>query len=163
MSETLSSTALQICILSGMALWTSLELFNNLAGYRGAVATVGGIMAMTALSEPPAVITPLVARKVESVAWHHIAHGALLAVLLVTTLLLWNSVMAWVAVAIGSLEPEAARISSNLALTAFIGMGFFLTLSGLWFGYWIRKEMLQATHLILICLGIAAAIFVNVL
>lgn len=46
-------------------------------------------------------------------------------------------------------------------MASFVTLGFFLTLSGLWFGYWIRREVLQATHLILIGVGIAASILIN--
>ena len=50
---------------------------------------------------------------------------------------------------------------ANYAVASFVALAFFLTLIGLWFGYWIRQEVLQATHLILIGVGIAAGILIN--
>jgi hypothetical protein len=42
-----------------------------------------------------------------------------------------------------------------------VALGFLLTLSELWFGYWIGQEVLQGTHLILIGVGIATGIRIN--
>jgi hypothetical protein len=145
----------------GLALWTSIELANNISGYRGGVASVGRIMSMAPLAEPPAVETPLRRRSVADVRWHRVVHGALLLVMVAAALLLWASVLSWSFVLVGGATPDAARGWANLGLAAFVGMGFMLTLGGLWFGYWMRQEVLQATHLILICLGICCAVLVN--
>ncbi|MCL8040922.1 DUF2165 domain-containing protein, partial [Pseudomonas aeruginosa] len=45
---------------------------------------------------------------------------------------------------------EAARPWLNLALSAALGFLFGMLLGGLWFGYWIRQEGLQLTHLLLV-------------
>ncbi|MNJ81791.1 hypothetical protein D3C77_807820 [compost metagenome] len=37
----------------------------------------------------------------------------------------------------------------NLALSATLGFLFAMLLGGIWFGYWIRQEGLQLTHLLL--------------
>ncbi|MNR42746.1 hypothetical protein D3C85_1612890 [compost metagenome] len=57
---------------------------------------------------------------------------------------------------------EPARPWLNLALSAFLGFSFAMLLGGLWFGYWIRQEGLQLTHLVLVLWALLAFVVFNV-
>lgn len=161
MGASITLTVVQLSLITGLSLWTSIELVNNLVGYRGALNTVGRIMRMSLLTEPPVVNTALLHRRVESSRWHRVAHALLILILALTAALLWRAVYSYVAVLAGYAHPDSVIALTNLAVAAFIGLGFFLTLGGLWFGYWIKQETLQLTHFVLICMGIATGILVN--
>lgn len=151
----------QLCVLFGLSLWMTLELVNNIVNCKGAVTFVGRIMSMSALAEDLSVETPLIRRRIESRSWHRLGHGALLVIMLGTAFLLWTATAALVGALYFQLSPHLARYLANLALSAFVGMSFFLMLGSLWFGYWIKHADLRLTHLALICVGIGAALLVN--
>jgi hypothetical protein len=100
----------------------------------------------------------LLRRRVTRIGWHHADHALLLLILLVTGALLWSACGAFILSLLSLTTHGIAVAVANYAVASFVTLGFFLTLSGLWFGYWIRREVLQATHLILIGL---AGILIN--
>ena len=55
----------------------------------------------------------------------------------------------------------SARPWLNLALSAFSAFVFAMLLGGLWFGYWIRQEGLQLTHLVLSIWAVLAFFLFN--
>jgi len=54
-----------------------------------------------------------------------------------------------------------ARPWLNLGLAGFAAFLFAMHLGGLWFGYWIRQESLQLTHLVLMLWVLAAFFLFN--
>ncbi len=129
----------------GLSLWLSIAVLNNWQAFRSSVGAVGATMAMEPLRQSPAVDIPLLVRAVRSPRLHQ------LALLLVLALQLAAALAAWA----GSYHLilgdglVLARPWLNLALSAFSAFVFAMLLGGLWFGYWIRQEGLQLTHLVL--------------
>lgn len=78
-----------------------------------------------------------------------LARAALVVILLLQIV---ASLAAWVGTygLIVVQDPLMARTWLNLALGAFLAFTFAMLLGGLWFGYWIRQEGLQLTHLVLV-------------
>jgi predicted small integral membrane protein len=133
------------CFL-GFSLWLSIALINNLHAFSSSVAAVGATMAMAPLRQPPAIDFPLLARALSSPALHRLA-------LIVVVLLQVAAVLAaWTGCYELLLDDglDAARPWLNLALSAALAFLFAMLLGGLWFGYWIRQEGLQLTHLVLV-------------
>lgn len=58
-------------------------------------------------------------------------------------------------------ELTAARPWLNLALAGFTTFLLAMHLGGLWFGYWIRQEGLQLTHIVLLIWTVIAFFLFN--
>lgn len=129
----------------GLSVWLTLAVVNNGQAFRSSVGAVGVTMAMAPLHQNPTIDTPLLRRAVRSPRLHR------LALLVVLALQVVAAVVAWA----GSYQLilgeglSAARPWLNLALSGFSSFVFAMLLGGLWFGYWIRQEGLQLTHLVL--------------
>lgn len=130
----------------GFSLWLSIALINNLHAFNSSVAAVGATMAMTPLRQPPSIDFPLLARALFSPALHRLA---LIVVVLLQALAVLAAWTGCYTLLLGS-GLESARPWLNLALCAALAFLFAMLLGGLWFGYWIRQEGLQLTHLVLV-------------
>ncbi|MDH1010078.1 DUF2165 domain-containing protein [Pseudomonas nicosulfuronedens] len=133
------------CFL-GFSLWLSIALINNLHAFSSSVAAVGATMAMAPLHQPPAIDFPLLRRALTSPALHRLAMIVVVLLQTLAVLAAWTGCYHWL---LGG-ELEAARPWLNLALSAALAFLFAMLLGGLWFGYWIRQEALQLTHLVLV-------------
>jgi predicted small integral membrane protein len=133
----------QTILALGLSLWLCIALLNNLQAFRASVGAVGATMAMAPLRQAPAIDIPLLSRALHSPTWHRIA--------LVLVLVLQGV----------AADLAQARPWLNLALSAFLGFTFSMLLGGLWFGYWIRQEGLQLTHLVLVLWALLAFVVFN--
>lgn len=142
----------------GLSLWLCIAVLNNLQAFRASLGAVGATMAMAPLRQPPAIDLPLLSRAVHAPAAHRIALVLVLVLQVVAAAA--ALVGAYSLVIGGGIEP--ARPWLNLALSAFLGFTFAMLLGGLWFGYWIRQEGLQLTHLVLVLWALLAFVLFNV-
>lgn len=144
-------------IVIGFAVWTTVVAVNNIVGFRSAAAAIGRTMAMTPLNEPPAIASPLVGRALTSPRW---SIAALIAILLVQIAAAGAlGIGGFMLLAVNQL-PSASVSGSSLALIGFTllaGLWLAMMIGGLWFGYWIRQEGLQLTHIALLAITILAA------
>ncbi|RQO52389.1 hypothetical protein DBV14_16130 [Variovorax sp. KBW07] len=138
----------------GMTLWLSIAVLNNLRGFAGSAGAVGGTMSMAPLLAEPAIDTPLLSRRLRSPVLHRAALLLVLALQTAGALAFW--IGSYALFISGGMA--AARPWFNLGLSAFAAFLFAMHLGGLWFGYWIRQESLQHTHLALL-LWVMAAFF----
>lgn len=134
-----------ICFL-GFSLWLSIALINNLHAFSSSVAAVGATMAMAPLRQPPAIDFPLLARALSSPTLHRLVLVVIVLLQAMAALAAWAGCYELL---LGG-DPDAARAWLNLALSAALAFLFGMLLGGLWFGYWIRQEGLQLTHLVLV-------------
>ncbi|MBD9415584.1 DUF2165 family protein [Pseudomonas sp. PDM16] len=141
-----SLTIFQATCFLGFSLWLSIALVNNLHAFASSVGAVGVTMSMAPLAQHPAISTPLLSRGLASPVAHRLA-------LLIIVLMQGAAVLAaWTGcyeLLLGA-GHEMARPWLNLALSMALGFLFSMLLGGLWFGYWIRQEGLQVTHLVLV-------------
>jgi len=142
----------------GLAVWLTTSVINNCRAFGGSVAAVGATMSMAPLKQPPAIDTPLLSRAIGSHALHRMALLVVLALQIVAAAACWAG--CWQLLVMGDLG--AARPWLNLALSAFTAFLFAMHLGGLWFGYWIRQEGLQLTHLVLLVWAVAAFFLFNI-
>jgi predicted small integral membrane protein len=141
----------------GLALWLSISVINNCRSFGGSVGAVGATMSMVSLKQPPAIDTPLLSRAIGSHTVHRAALSVVLALQIVAAAACW--VGCWQLLVVGDLG--AARPWLNLALSAFTAFLFSMHLGGLWFGYWIRQEGLQLTHIALLVWAVMAFFLLN--
>ena len=118
----------------GLAVWLTLSVINNCHGFGGSTGAVGATMSMTQLKQLPAINTPLLSRAIGSRAIHRMALLVVLALQTVAASACWAG--CW-----------------QLLVAMHLG--------GLWFGYWIRQEGLQLTHLVLLIWAVAAFFLFN--
>jgi len=141
----------------GLSVWLSLAVINNAQAFRSSVGAVGATMAMEPLRQSPAIEIPLLIRAVRNPRLHQLALLLVLALQIVAALAAWNGSYQLI-LGDGLL---AARPWLNVALSAFSAFVFAMLLGGLWFGYWIRQEGLQLTHLALSIWAVLAFVLFN--
>lgn len=141
----------------GLSLWLSIAVLNNWQAFRSSVGAVGATMAMEPLRQSPAIEIPLLVRAVRSPRLHQLALLVVLALQVVAALAAWTGSYQLI-LGDGLLS---ARPWLNLALSAFSAFVFAMLLGGLWFGYWIRQEGLQLTHLVLSIWAVLAFFLFN--
>lgn len=141
----------------GLSLWLSIAVLNNWQAFRSSVGAVGATMAMEPLRQNPAIEIPLLTRAVRSARLHQLALLVVLALQVVAALAAWTG--SYQLILGGGLL--AARPWLNLALSGFSAFVFAMLLGGLWFGYWIRQEGLQLTHLVLSIWAVVAFVLFN--
>ncbi|WP_152224266.1 DUF2165 family protein [Pseudomonas sp. SCB32] len=145
------------CFL-GFSLWLSIALINNLHAFASSTKAVGATLSMAPLALPPAIDSPLRIRAVSSPALHRLALTIIVLIQAVAVLAAW---MGCYGLLLGD-GLEAARPWLNLALSAALGFLFAMLLGGLWFGYWIRQEGLQLTHLALVVWTLLDFVVLNI-
>lgn len=141
----------------GLSVWLSISVVNNCQGFAGSAWSVGTTMAMTPLQQPPAIETPLLSRAVRSPALHRLALLVVLALQIAAAAACW----AGSCLLLSSGGLDAARPWLNLGLSSFAAFLFAMHLGGVWFGYWIRQESLQLTHIALLLWTVAAFALFN--
>jgi predicted small integral membrane protein len=152
----------KLVLTTGLALWMTTIVVNNLTAFRSGVLAIGGLMSMQLFDQEPAIKSPLLARRIESHVWHRLTYTLVLIVQTIVGLLLWSAAVAFAGVLFGAVDVADATIRANLALVAFLTLGFVLALGGAWFAYYVRQEGMQITHFVLIVIAIAAAAIVNI-
>ncbi|WP_229477159.1 DUF2165 family protein [Massilia rubra] len=112
---------------------------------------------MAPLRQAPGIATPLLARAIASPLLARVAMFIVLALQIVAAGACWTGAYA---LAIGGDLP-GARPALNLAMSSFAAFLFAMHLGGMWFGYWIRQEGLQLTHIGLLVWSVAAFLLFN--
>ena len=153
---------LKLVLILGLAIWVAVVTINNITAFRGGVASVGAMMSMRLFDQAPAIDSPLLKRRVASPVWHRLIYGIVLAVEGLVAILLCYAAIGLANAVLGIIDVTDAVRRANLALSAFLTMGFIMLLGGTWFAYYIRQEGMQLTHLLLIVIGIVGALFMNV-
>ncbi|MFR0692874.1 DUF2165 family protein [Enterobacterales bacterium AE_CKDN230030158-1A_HGKHYDSX7] len=141
----------------GFSLWLSIALINNLHAFAGSVGAIGATLSMAPLRQAPAIDTPLLARALADPRLARLALAFIVLLQMVAVATAWTGCYHLL---LGEgLEP--ARAWLNLAASAALAFLFAMLLGGLWFGYWIRQEGLQLTHLLLVVWVLAGFVVVN--
>lgn len=141
----------------GLSVWLSVAVLNNLHAFAGSAAAVGATMSMAPLRQSPEIATPLLARAIASPMLARLAMLIVLALQIVAAGACWTGTYA---LAVGGDLP-GARPALNLAMSSFAAFLFAMHLGGMWFGYWIRQEGLQLTHIALLMWSVAAFLLFN--
>ncbi|MET3898149.1 putative small integral membrane protein [Devosia sp. UYZn731] len=161
MTQLISLVLLKTVLLSGLALWLAIVVLNNVTAFRNGVFSIGALMGMQLFNQEPAIVSPLLSRRVKSAAWHRLIFSIIVLVEAAVALLLATAAIIHVGILLGGSDAASAVVWANLALCGFITMSLIMLLGGAWFAYYIRQEATQITHLVLIGLGIAGAVLMN--
>jgi hypothetical protein len=156
-----SLVVIKFVVISGLALWKTLAVINNIRAFRGGVAAIGQLMGMQVLRQPPTSESPLLSRAVEGERWHRLVLGLTVLLEIGCALLLWWATALVAGSALGWAAPDQALAVVNLSLAAFIALLFFFMLGGTWFAYYIRHELLNVSHVAWLAAAIVTAILFN--
>ncbi|WP_174429805.1 DUF2165 family protein [Burkholderia metallica] len=133
--------------------WATIAMLNNVQTHTAATNTVGRTMSMTLLKQDPPIDTPLLRRATTSRALHRAALTILVLLQALTAIAMWGGV--WLL--LSTTPPHAAALPwLDAGATGFSACALVLLLGGLWYGYWIRQEGLQLTHIALVIWSISA-------
>lgn len=130
----------------GLALWLSIAALNNIRAFAASAGAVAATMAMTPLKQAPAIHIPLLSRAIRSSLLPRLSLLLILVLQIVAACACWVGSYHLLVAA----DAGAARPWLNLALSAAVVFLLAMHLGGLWFGYWIRQEGLQITHLVML-------------
>lgn len=150
----------QFILLGGLAAWMATVATNNCLAFANGVFTVGMLMNMKPFEEAPAIASPLLSRRVASAAWHRAVYSVIVVLEVLTAALLLLSA-GNAALEIIEYTPSPGAALPTIGLTALLGLVFLMMSGGAWFGYYIRQELIQLTHIGLAVLAVVALIFVN--
>lgn len=138
-------------------LWLALAAAGHFLDVRTNRHLLGEVMRMTQLKEDPLLGKGLIGR-----AWT--APGAPAALLVLIALyqyfvvaLLLRAAWLW----LGGGDPVAATVAADQALLAFGAIWCFFLIGGLWFGYWIKMQMLQQVHMNMALLTLGSLILIH--
>lgn len=161
MTQLTSLLLIKAVLFSGLGLWLAIIVLNNTVAFRNGVFSIGLLMSMRLFDQEPPIRTPLLSRRVANAFWHRTVFGFVLIVEVATMLLLVGAALMFFGALAGVSDGAAAIVGANLALAAFIAFGMIMLLGGAWFAYYIRQETMQVTHFIVIGLGVAGTLLVN--
>ncbi|MDN7675622.1 DUF2165 domain-containing protein [Burkholderia oklahomensis] len=133
--------------------WATIVTINNVQTFAATTGTIGRTMSMTLLKQDPPVDTPLLRRASTSRGLHRAALAIIVLLQALTAIAMWGGVY----LLLTTPAPHAAALPwLDAGATGFAACALVLLLGGLWYGYWIRQEGLQLTHIALIVWSIAA-------
>lgn len=161
MTQLTSLLLIKAILLCGLGLWLAIIVLNNIIAFRNGVFSIGLLMGMRLFDQEPPIHTPLLSRRVANALWHRAVFSFVLVVEAATMLLLLAAALMFFG-GLADISQVATAISwANVALTAFISLSLIMLLGGAWFAYYIRQEAMQITHFVLVGLGVAATLLVN--
>ncbi|WP_020167307.1 MULTISPECIES: DUF2165 family protein [Methylotenera] len=142
----------------GLTVWLTIAIINNYQAFQSSIAAIGNIMSMAPLTLPPVINTPLLNRALSFVTLHKIGLLFILLLQIIAALSFWIGSYKLVI----ACDLTAAQPWLNIALASFSACLFTMHLGGLWFGYWIKQEGLQLTHISLLIWTLAAFFLFNI-
>lgn len=145
-------------IMTCLAAWMSVAVFNNIVDPSTNRMLLGGMLRMDLVREDPHLGNGLQHRAMTSPEAPVRILRIVIVVQLVLAALLWTAAATAAAAWLGLAEPASAVAWSNLALILFNGLWAFFLCGGLWFGYWIKLSHVQQVHMTLLIIGILAFI-----
>jgi predicted small integral membrane protein len=144
-------------ITGGFAIWTAIAALNNITGFRSAAEAIARTMTMAPLLDFPAIPSPFPRRALSRPGWSIAALMAIIVLqIIAATALGYSGIML--------LEGNAGSKAVAFALMGFTvlaALWMSMMIVGLWFGYWIRQEGLQLTHLALLTATMIAGAIVH--
>ncbi|NVD42308.1 DUF2165 family protein [Ensifer sp. HO-A22] len=161
MTQLTSLFLIKAILLSGLAAWLAIIVLNNVVAFRNGVFSIGLLMGMQLFDQEPVIRTPLLSRCVKNALWHRVVFSFVLILEVASMLLLAGAAFLFFGTLLGVSDGAAAAIWANLAFAAFIALSLVMLLGGAWFAYYIRQETMQITHFILVGLGLAGTLLVN--
>ncbi|ODP33459.1 hypothetical protein A9762_19065 [Pandoraea sp. ISTKB] len=146
----------KLVLVAGLTLWSAIAALNNVVAFSASAGAIGATLIMAPLRAPPAIDLPLLRRALRAKGWSVLALSIVIALQIAATVCLgWGGIQ--LAGAIGHGATATAIAWATLGLSALSAAWLMMMIGGLWFGYWIRQEGLQLTHMMLLTLTIAAA------
>lgn len=147
-------------ILTGVALWLSILVFNNIVDADTNILNIHTMLTMSLLKQDPNVGLGLRWR-----AWPDGYAGPVLTVVVVYQVIvmaaLWYAASRFLAALRGRITEARAIAAANVALSllALLWLGFLS--GGSWLGYWIKQGPITGVHMNMLMLSIVLLIFVN--
>lgn len=156
--------ATKALFLSGLSLWFTLAIINNLTDPETNIHLIGQMMRMDLIKEDPIMGNRLQWRAVNSSLVHKMAFSCVVLAQIVTVILLWRASIAFFGIAAGltnATDLARAIYLGNLGLGAFAAIWICFWTGGLWFGYWMKTPQIQQVHMMLLIMSMCGFLFVN--
>jgi predicted small integral membrane protein len=152
----------RLVLLTGLAAWLSIAVFNNLTDPGTNRLLLGHMLSMDLLRSEPVLGSGL--------AWHawpteHVPTllYAVAAVQVTVAAAMWLAALLFARAGwSGKLRQlRQARSAGVLALSGFLLLWLWFACGGLWFGYWIKQGAVQSVHLTMILIALGALLYVQ--
>jgi len=156
--------ALKTLFLSGLSLWFTLAIFNNLTDSGTNIYLIGQMMRMDLIKEDPNLGNGLQWRAVSGILVHKLVFYCVVLVQIVVVILLWRASIAFFCIAMHFTNaPTLARsiYLGDLGLGAFAAIWICFWSGGMWFGYWIKMPQVQQVHMMLLVISMCGFLLVN--
>lgn len=159
-----SVLALKTLFLSGLSLWFTLAIVNNLTDPGTNIHLIGQMMGMNLLKDDPNMGKGLQWRAVSSRSVHKMVFSCVVLAQIITVILLWKASMAFLGIALdftNALPLVRANYLGNLGLGAFASIWICFWVGGMWFGYWMKTPQIQQVHMMLLIMSMCGFLLVN--
>lgn len=152
----------RLVLLTGLAAWLSIAVFNNLTDPGTNRLLLGHMLSMDLLAGEPVLGSGL--------AWHAwpvervpaLLYGVAGIQVLVAAGLWCAALLFGRATLSGKpRQLRMARSAGVAALSAFLLLWLWFACGGLWFGYWIKQGAVQSVHLTMILIALGALLYVQ--
>lgn len=156
---------LVICVVFyGIGIWFTLAVFNNIFDFQTNKLLIGRVMSMCDIKEDPVLGNRLQWRSIENPSWHRsVLMGVILYQLAVVCKMLITGYMVIEVMLTGGSISADLQNDINLALGMLLVLWFGFLIGGLWFGYWIKMQQIQTSHILLTILTLFSIVTINVL
>lgn len=150
-------------LLSGLATWLSIAVFNNLTDSETNRLLLGQTLSMELLKKEAILGSGLIWRAC-SAEWSSNLLYAIAAFQLLIAALLWRSAAGYMHATLRNNAQTMTEASSQatLALTCFLMLWLGFICGGLWFGYWLKQGAIQSIHMTLIIITLASLQYVQI-
>lgn len=147
-------------IISGMALWMSMIVFNNIFDAGTNIQNIENTVTISLLMDDPVLGLGLKWR-----AWEP-GYGSLLlkfvvAYQLIIIISFWFSAYRYIRVLCSKLEETVALKTVNISLITFSLLWIGFLSGGTWFGYWIKQGAFTGVHMNMFVLTLILFMFFN--
>ncbi len=156
--------ALKTLFLSGLSLWFTLAIVNNLTDPGTNIHLIGQMMRMDLIKEDPNMGNGLQWRAVSATLVHKIVFSCVVLAQIVAAILLWRASIAFLGITMDFTNaPTLARAIylGNLGLGAFATIWICFWSGGMWFGYWMKMPQVQQVHMMLLVMSMCGFLLVN--
>lgn len=153
----------KIILMLGLGSWMGIACANNRIDCATNRQTIGNMVTMHAIKQDNTLGVGLLHR-----AWknHRNVSPLLWSIVCLQGIIAFTFLLAGIllsaAIFQSALQP-LGLLFANVALWGFDGLWLGFLCGGLWFGYWIHMSQVQATHLLLLMIGLLSSVLINVL
>lgn len=157
---------LEVLVLSlvvcGLGAWFSLAVFNNVIDFNTNRFLIAKMISMEDIIQDPNLGNGIQWRAINGKWWPSIILVGVISYQLVVVLKSVLAGAALVSIAIsGAPISDSLLFDINTTLVMWLMLWLGFLTGGLWFGYWLKMQQLQAAHIMLTIIALLSLVLVN--